>query len=90
MKITSVKINIIQPPQVRLKALASIVFDNELAIYDLQIIHNGTKFFVALPRTLTAQKNLRETIVPLNPSMRNYLEDVLLSAYEAKKGKNTK
>ena len=48
MEITSVKITIV-PDEDRLKAYASVIFDECFVVHDLKIINTENKIFVAMP-----------------------------------------
>ncbi len=48
MEITSVKITLV-PDDTRVKAYASIVWENCFVVHDLKIIHTPEKMFVAMP-----------------------------------------
>jgi len=54
MKITEVKVKILETPEDRLRAYCSITFDEEFAVKDLKIIDGPNGLFVAMPsRKLT-------------------------------------
>ncbi|MDZ7816576.1 MAG: SpoVG family protein [Planctomycetota bacterium] len=54
MRITEVKIKIVEGAADKLLAFASVTFDNEFVVRDLKVIHGNQGYFVAMPsRKLT-------------------------------------
>ncbi len=81
MQITKVKIKPIQDKD-RLRAVASITFDNELTINDIKVIQTGKRLCAEFPKHQFAKNNNLEYIVPLNPFIRKEIESKILMAYE--------
>ncbi|RKY16853.1 MAG: hypothetical protein DRP90_07385 [Planctomycetota bacterium] len=54
MKISEVKIKLVEGQTDKLLAFASVTFDNEFVVRDLKVIHGNQGYFVAMPsRKLT-------------------------------------
>jgi stage V sporulation protein G len=54
MRITEVKIKLVEGQVDKLLAFASVTFDNEFVVRDLKVIHGNQGYFVAMPsRKLT-------------------------------------
>jgi len=81
MQITKVKIKPIQDKD-RLRAVASITFDNELTINDIKVIQTGKRLCAEFPKHQFVKNNNLEYIVPLNPFIRKEIESKILTAYE--------
>lgn len=80
MEITEVKIYPVD--EKRVKAYASIVFDNCFIVKDLKIIHGSNKLFVAMPSKKTKDGKFRDTVHPLNTETRRMIEGAVIKAYE--------
>ena len=68
----------------KLKAYASVVFDNCFVVRDLRVIHGTTGLFVAMPSRKRKDGTFRDTAHPLNMEMRNMIEQSILNEYEDK------
>lgn len=80
MEITDVKIFPVN--EKRVKAYASIVFDDCFIVRDLKIIHGDSKLFVAMPSKKMKDGSYRDTVHPLNNATRQKIESNVLEAYE--------
>ncbi len=79
MHITDVKIFPVD--EKRVKAYASIVFDDCFIVRDVKVIEGDTKFFVAMPSKKMKDGSFRDTVHPLNNIMRQMIEESVLGAY---------
>ena len=80
MDITAVKIFPVDERKV--KAYASIVLDDCFIVRDLKIINGENKLFVAMPSKKMKDGSYRDTVHPLNSSMRQTIESSVLQAYQ--------
>jgi stage V sporulation protein G len=80
MEITDVKIFPVD--EKRVKAYASIVFDDCFIVRDLKVIHGDSKLFVAMPSKKMKDGSYRDTVHPLNNATRQKIESGVLKAYE--------
>ncbi len=67
----------------KMKAVASVTFDNAFAIHDVKVIKGPEKLFVAMPSRKTPEGEYRDIAHPINSEMRNMLESRVLAAYDA-------
>ena len=82
MKITAVKITIV-PNEERLKAYASITFDNCFVVHDLKVIRTDDKLFVAMPSKRHKNKNVfRDIAHPLDKETRTLIQNAVFQQYE--------
>ena len=80
MEITDVKIFPVS--EKRVKAYASIVFDDCFIVRDLKVINGDSKLFVAMPSKKMKDGSYRDTVHPLNNATRQKIESDVLEAYE--------
>jgi stage V sporulation protein G len=66
----------------RLKAYATITFDDCFIIRDLKIIDGNNGLFVAMPSKKRKDGTFRDTAHPLNNETRERIEEVVLREYE--------
>ena len=82
MKITEVKITIV-PNEERLKAYASIIFDNCFIINDLKVIRTNDKLFIAMP-SKKHKDTFRDIAHPLDQKTRLMIQKAVFEKYKEK------
>jgi stage V sporulation protein G len=80
MEITDVKVFPVN--ETRVKAYASIIFDDCFIVRDLKVINGDTKLFVAMPSKKMKDGSYRDMVHPLNNETRQKIESTVLGAYE--------
>ena len=82
MEITDIRIKKVAS-EGKMKAVASVTFDNAFAVPDVKVIEGPEKLFVAMPSRRTPDGEYRDIAHPINSDMRNMLESKVLAAYDA-------
>ena len=82
MEITDIRIKKVAS-EGKMKAVASVTFDNAFAVHDVKIIEGPEKLVVAMPSRRTPDGEYRDIAHPINSDMRNMLESKVLAAYDA-------
>ena len=82
MEITDIRIKKVAS-EGKMKAVASVTFDNAFAVHDVKVIEGPEKLFVAMPSIRTPDGEYRDIAHPINSDMRNMLESKVLAAYDA-------
>ena len=82
MEITDIRIKKVAS-EGKMKAVASVTFDNAFAVHDVKVIEGPEKLFVAMPSRRTPDGEYRDIAHPINSDMRNMLESKVLAAYAA-------
>jgi len=81
MEITEVKVFPVTDGE-KLKAYATIVFDNAFIIRDLKVIEGNKGLFVSMPSRKRKDGTFRDVVHPLNPETRRMIEDRVVEAYK--------
>ncbi len=81
MKISDVKIRLIKKDETKLKAVASIVIEDSIALHDIKIIENDNGMFIAMPAKKTENGTYRDIVHPINKDTRDMLTNIILDAY---------
>lgn len=69
----------------RLKAIASVTFDNEFVVHDIKILSNEDgSYFIAMPSKKTATGEYKDIAHPINSEFRKYIQDTILEAFNKK------
>ena len=67
----------------RMKAVASVTFDNEFVIHDIKVIESQKGLFIAMPSKTTPNGEFRDIAHPINAETREKIQKAILEAYEA-------
>ena len=80
MKITDIKIRKFfdEGP---MKAIASVTFDDCLAVHDVKIINARDKFFIVMPSRKNPDGTYRDIVHPINSDFRATLEEAVIEEY---------
>ena len=80
MKITDIKIRKFfeEGP---MKAIASVTFDDCLAVHDVKIINARDKFFIVMPSRKNPDGTYRDIVHPINSDFRAALEEAVIEEY---------
>ena len=82
MEITDVRIRKINDDG-KMKAVASVTFDDEFVVHDIKVINRQNKLFVAMPSRKMGEGDFRDIAHPLVSEMRNRIRDAIFAAYNA-------
>ena len=85
MEVTDVKVFPVS--EERLKAYATITFDDCFVVRDLTIIHGNSGLFVAMPSKKRRDGTFKDTAHPLNNETRQMIESRVLDQYETELSK---
>jgi len=80
MEMTSIKIKKFATDS-KMKAIASITFDDCFAIHDVKVIENNDKIFVAMPNKRLKDGTFKDVAHPINFEARQYIENKVIEAY---------
>lgn len=80
MKITDIKIRKFfdEGP---MKAVASVTFDDCLAVHDVKVIFAKERYFIVMPSRKNPDGTYRDIVHPINSSFRQELEEAVIDAY---------
>ncbi len=81
MKITEVKVYPAKDGG-RLKAYATIVFDNSFIIRDLKVIEGDKGYFVSMPSRKRKDGSFRDIVHPLNSETRREIEERIVDEFK--------
>ncbi len=81
MEITDVRLRRVNA-EGRMRAIASITFDNEFVIHDIRVIDGNNGMFVAMPSKKTPDGEFRDIAHPISAAMREKIQKAVLAVYE--------
>lgn len=80
MEISEVKIFLVENGG-RLKAYATLVFDDCFIVRDLKVIEGDTALFVSMPSRRRKDGSFRDIVHPLNSDTRTKVEESIIKEY---------
>ena len=80
MEITDVRLRKVTT-EGRMKAIASITFDNEFVVHDIRVLDGNSGMFVAMPSKRTPDGEFRDIAHPITSSTRQKIQDAVLREY---------
>ena len=81
MKITNVTIRKAEREDSRMKAIASVLLDDEFAVHDIKVIEGDQGVFIAMPSKKNASGEYKDIAHPINTEARKKLSDAVIDAY---------
>lgn len=79
MDITDIKIRLLEKD--KLKAVASVTFENCLVVHDIKVIESNKTLFIAMPSRKGKDGEYKDIAHPINAEMRKILSEKVLSNY---------
>lgn len=81
MQITDVRLRKIEN-QNRLRAVASVTFDDAFAVHELRVIEGSKGVFVAMPSRKNKNGIFKDVAHPINAETRKMIEEAVLAKFE--------
>ena len=85
MEITDVRVRIIKKDDSKLKAVASVTFDDCFVVHDIKVIDGNDGPFIAMPSRKTNDGEYKDIAHPIKTETREGLIKSVLKAYEEEK-----
>ena len=80
MEITDVRLRKVNSEN-RMKAVASVTFDNEFVVHDIKVIESADETFIAMPSRRTPKGEFKDIAHPINSETREKIQKAILDAY---------
>lgn len=87
MKISDVRVRIVKKDDSKLKAVASVTFDDCFVVHDIKIIEGSEGYFIAMPSRKTGDGEYKDVAHPIKTETREELIKIILAAFEEEKNK---
>ena len=81
MHITDIRMRLIQDDK-KLKAIASVTFDDEFVVHDIKIIDGQNGAFIAMPSRKIGDDEYRDIAHPLTSETRTRIKEAIFAKYE--------
>ena len=87
MKISDVRVRLVQKEDSKLKAVASITIDDWFVIHDIKVIEGAEGHFIAMPSRKTSEGEYKDIAHPINTETRQEVIEAVLDAFKAELAK---
>ena len=81
MNITDVRVRLISKDEKKLRAIASVILDNEFAVHDIKVIEGTEGHFIVMPSRKAHDGSFRDIAHPIRSEVRDKLSEAVLNAY---------
>ena len=82
LKITDIRIRLIQNEESKLKAVASITIDECFVVHDIKVLEGNQGYFVSMPTRKTPEGEYKDIAHPINTPTREEINKLVLAKYE--------
>lgn len=82
MTISDVRVRLVKKEDSKLKAVASVTFDDCFVVHDIKVISGNEGYFIAMPSKKTNEGEFRDIAHPIKTEMREGLIKAVLAAFE--------
>ena len=82
MKISDVRVRLVNSDTSKIKAAVSITIDDCFVVHDIKIIEGAEGFFIAMPSRKTPDGEYKDIVHAINNETRNQIKDAVLAAFE--------
>lgn len=87
MRITDVRVRMVKKEDSKLKAVASVTFDDCFVVHDIKVIEGNEGCFIAMPSRKTADGEYKDVAHPIKTETREEIIKSVLSAFEEEKAR---
>lgn len=81
MKITDIRVRMVKKDDSKLRAVASVTFDDCFVVHDIKIIEGSEGCFIAMPSRKANDGEYKDIAHPLNTETRETIINSVLGAY---------
>lgn len=82
MKISDVRVRLMQKDDSKLKGVASITIEDCFVVHDIKILEGEQGYFVRMPSRKTPDGQYKDIAHPINTPTREELSNTVLEAFE--------
>lgn len=87
MRISDVRVRLINNSDSKLKGVVSVVIDDCFAVHDIKIIMGTEGVFVAMPSKKTPDGEFKDIVHPINSETRAIFTEAIIAAYNEETAK---
>lgn len=81
MKISDIRIRLVEKADSKLKAVASITIDECFVVHDIKVIEGKDGLFISMPSKKTPDGEYKDIVHPINTETRELISAQVIEAY---------
>ena len=81
MKISDVRVRLVQKEDSKMKAVASMTIEDCFVVHDIKIIEGKEGYFIAMPSRKASDGEYKDIVHPINTETRNQIIELILDAF---------
>lgn len=81
LKISDVRVRLVQKEDSKLKAVASMTIDDCFVVHDIKVIEGQEGYFIAMPSRKASDGEYKDIVHPINTETRKQIIDIILEAF---------
>lgn len=82
MKISDIRIRLVEKEDSKLKAVASITIDDCFVVHDIKVIEGKEGYFISMPSKKTLDGKYADIVHPINTQTREDLSNQIIEAFK--------
>ena len=82
MKITDVRVRLVEKDGSKLRAVASMTIDECFVVHDIKIIEGKEGYFISMPSRKTLDGGHKDIVHPLDTETREHIKSLILAEFE--------
>ena len=82
MKISDIRIRLVEKEDSKLKAVASITIDDCFVVHDIKVIEGKEGYFISMPSKKTPDGEYKDIVHPINTETRETLSAQIIEAFK--------
>jgi stage V sporulation protein G len=82
MKISDIRVRLVQKEDSKLKAVASMTIEDCFVVHDIKIIQGQEDYFIAMPSRKTSDGEYKDIVHPNNTETREQIIKIVLDAFK--------
>lgn len=82
MKISDIRIKLVEKDDRKLKAFASMTIDDCFVVHDIKVIDGKDGLFASMPSKKKPDGTHTDIVHPINTETRNLINDLIVEAYK--------
>ena len=83
MKISDIRIRLIEKEDNKLKAVASITIDDCFVVHDIKVIEGKEGYFISMPSKKKPDGEYTDIVHPINTETREEMSNLIIEAYKS-------
>lgn len=83
MKISDVRIRLVDKAESKLKAVASITIDDCFVVHDIKVIEGKEGYFISMPSKKTPDGEYKDIVHPINTETRDAISHQIIEAFKS-------